>query len=205
MHLPFVASSAILGRVYCSSAKRSIEKWFGRCAHYRIIFAGHVLSPFDYWIGDFHLENQTERSQEKKFDKNQALEGSCCLGRFVSCYVFFAPAFFASLWLLLEVFYWYVFWLKGQYEKLSLALYFGKNNIISYTLPKNSQLSTFFINFFGMEDPSHFSPSSFFIFSRIVIVTHHEGIGTRNFVLFLHWDAAALCVSHHQHSTGKRR
>ena len=47
-----------------------------------------------------------------------------------------------------RVFYWYVFWLKGQYEKLSLALYFGKNNIISYTLPKNSQLSTFFINFF---------------------------------------------------------
>ena len=147
MHLPFVASSAILGRVYCLSAKRSIEKWFGRCAHYRIIFAAHVLSPFDYWIGDFHLENQTERSQKKSSIRIKHWKAlvvwedlfhatSSSLRRFLPL---------CDYW---RVFYWYVFWLKGQYEKLSLALYFGKNNIISYTLPKNSQLSTFFINFF---------------------------------------------------------
>lgn len=84
--------------------------------------------PFDYWR--FSSRESNQDGIRKKFDKNRCLSKrfsigrSCCLGRFVTCYVFFLP-FFASLLQLrhLPLLFLLVCFptiLRGQSEKLFL-------------------------------------------------------------------------------------
>ena len=125
--------------------------------------------PFDYWR--FSSRESNQDGIRKKFDKNRCLSKrfsigrSCCLGRFVTCYVFFLP-FFASLLQLrhLPLLFLLVCFptiLRGQSEKLFLL---RPRITLLYEL--------FFGFFFGIKDQSHLSSfSPFFIFLLLLHTT----------------------------------